>query len=98
MSNTLHAVVRIEKKTGKPAIFYRNPAKYRGYQLSVYTREEQHSEASVDYYRAHTRRSASILEREACANLVRHYAQLCRAHGEELNIHARLRNNAEAVK
>lgn len=90
----LHAVVRIEKLTGKPAIFYRNPVKYNGQALSVYTREEQHSESCATYYRNKTRLSASIPEREACADLVRHYAQYCRKYGdEELYIHSRLRNN-----
>jgi hypothetical protein len=90
----LHAVIRIEKLTGKPAIFYRNPAKYRGNALSVYTREEQHSEGGVSYYREKTRPASSEEERAACAALIAHYTQYCAKYGDEaLMIHARLRNN-----
>lgn len=91
---TLHAVVRIEKLTGKPAIFYRNSAKYVGNAIACYTREEQHSDACISYYRAKTRPASSEAECEACAALVRHYAQVCQKYGQEnLTIHARLRDN-----
>lgn len=93
----LHAVCRIEKQTGRPAIFYRNAGKFgKGSGLSVFTREEGHSDASATYYRAKTRLSASIPEHEACADLVRMYAQIVRKYDAvELNIHARLRDNGE---
>ena len=97
MSKTkqLHAVCRIEKLTGKPAIFYRNAGKFGRFDnLSVFTREEMHADASTAYYRAKTRPSASITEREACADLVHMYAQIVRKYDAvELNIHARLRDN-----
>lgn len=90
----LHVVCRIEKLTCKPAIFYRNEKKFLGNELSCYTREEQHSDACLDYYRQKTRPSQSIPEREACADLVRHYAQLVRKYeGHDLYIHSRLRGN-----
>jgi hypothetical protein len=91
---TLHAVIRIEKLTGKPAIFYRNPVKYNGQALSIYTREEQHCEGCVSYYREKTRPASSEDERKACAVLVAHYTAYCAHYGDEqLVIHARLRNN-----
>jgi hypothetical protein len=90
----LNITVRIEKKTGKPAIFYRNSVKYTGNALACYTREEQHSDACLAYYRQNTRPSASIVEREACADLVIHYARICRKYdGQELQLNARLRDN-----
>lgn len=90
----LNITVRIEKKTGKPAIFYRNSHKYMDYGLACYTREEQHIDACLTYYCQYTRPSASIVEREACADLVIHYARICRKYdGQELHLHARLRNN-----
>lgn len=92
--NTLHAVVRIEKLTGKPAIFYRNSRKYVGNAIACYTREEQHSDACLSYYRAKTRPASSEEEKKACAALVAHYAQVCRQYGQEnLTIHARLMDN-----
>ncbi len=75
-------------------IFYRNPVKYNGQALSVYTREEQHSEGCVTYYRDKTRPASSEEERQACAALIAHYTQYCAKYGDEaLTIHARLRNN-----
>ena len=92
---TLHVVCRIETLTGKPAIFYRNEAKFGRFKsLSVYTHEEMHSDASYDYYRTRTRPLTSVEERVAGDNLMREYQGIVRIYDDcELVIHNRLRSN-----
>ena len=89
----LRVVCRIEKATKKPAIFYRNPDKFDclSHALSCYTREEQHSDASIDYYRANTRPAKTAEEQAMCEALSVHYANYCLKYGgERLIIGSRL--------
>jgi len=92
---TLYATVRIENSTGKAAIFYRNEVKHgHAYVLSCYTREEQHSDASLLYYRTNTRPAKSDAEKAACERLVSHYTGVCAQYGgEKLAIRSRLQSN-----
>lgn len=95
MTNTLYATVRIEKLTGKPAIFYRNDCKGT---LSCYTQEEQHSDAGLAYYRNNTRPARTDEERAQCDALAARYACLCERFGERLEIRARLTDNNQGSK
>ena len=66
----MKATCRIEKQTKKPAIFFYDPDDG----LSVYTREEMHGTASIEYYRENTRLARNFGESSACVRLMRHYA------------------------
>ena len=90
MQNTkqLHAVCRIEKQTGKPAIFYREEFSPR-MPLTVFTMEEGHSGACPEHYRSRTRPATT----DESAIIVKYYAKLCMdIDGQTLLIHARLRD------
>ncbi len=64
----LHATIRIEKQTARPALFYRGQ---NG--LECYTFEEQHSSACREYYNDETRPAHTPEEQAKCADLERHY-------------------------
>lgn len=91
---SLKATVRIERLTGKPAIFYRNGHKYMPHGLACYTREEGHSDACLSYYWNKTKPAKTEEERAACDSLVRHYADICaRYDNQGLIIRSRLSDN-----
>lgn len=68
---TLKAVCRIERATMRPAIFYRE-----GGDITVYTQQEGHSNAALEYYRADTRPAKSEEEKCAYLWLIAQYAQI----------------------
>jgi len=88
----LNVVCRIEKQTKRPAIFYWNECKRT---LTCYTREEQHSEACYDYYRANTKPAKSEEDQAACASLFAHYTAYSAKYSEEkLVLRKRLQRSA----
>lgn len=76
----LLATCRIEKATKRPAIFYwhefRDSFNRLNNVLTCYTQQEQHSDASLEYYRADTRPAKTEEERNACQCLIAQYAQI----------------------
>jgi len=84
----LYATLRIEKKTGKPAIFYTVPFS-RSIPLTVFTREEGHSGACFEYYYKETKPC-----KDTSLPIVAYYTELCaRIDNQQLVIQARLRGN-----
>lgn len=82
----VRAVVRIERATKKPAIFYFD--EFNG--LTCYTFADGHTEADIKYYRTNTKPAEMPKDIEACERLVKHYALICAKHKEMLVIGKRL--------
>ena len=80
------ATCRIEKQTKKPAIFFYDPDDG----LSVYTREEMHGTASIEYYRENTRLARNFGESSACVRLMQHYEALCAQYDKQITYVRRL--------
>lgn len=72
----LKAVCRIERATMRPAIFYRETAEGNNADLTVYTQQEGHSNAALEYYRTDTRPAKTEEEKCACLWLIAQYAQI----------------------
>ena len=82
----LHAVVRIDKQTLRPALFYRGQEG-----LECYTLEEQHSGTCREYYNDETRPARDDKEKAICDNMARHYAQRLKLYDDiELKVGVRL--------